>query len=232
MSLITNKPKAIIYCAENLISGKKYIGRTLRSLEVRRKEHFSKTIKCQHRFATALKCYPEDSWNFYILAEVEYEKADEYEFFFINDLDTCNPEKGYNTLNQPYLGEGETNINFNPEVYHLYHFEHKEVSGNRVELMSEYPELKYIRNLINRKRKQINGFVLLENKDDYEKITNRKTKIGRNCNPITLHHSSNGTHTLIPKDFVSKFGLVKEGISHLKSGRIKSHKGWRILEDN
>jgi hypothetical protein len=231
MSLITNKPKATIYCAENLISGKKYIGRTLRSLEVRRKEHFSKTIKCKHRFATALKCYPEDSWNFYILAEVEYEKADEYEFFFINDLDTCNPEKGYNTLNQPYLGEGETHINFNPEVYHLYHFEHKEVSGNRVELISKYPELKEISKLINGTKKQINGFVLLENKKNYEKITENRAKIGRTVRYVTLTHQEHGTHNLRGRDFINQFNLTNHGIAHLKSGRYKTYRGWMLLKE-
>lgn len=221
--------KAIIYCAENLISGKKYIGRTLRTLSIRKKEHFSKTIKYTHRFATALKCYPKESWNFYVLKEVEYEQADYYEKFFIADLDTCNPEKGYNTLSEPYFGEGETHIHFNPEVYHLYHFEYGEISGNKVQLVSQYPELVHISKLINGTRKQIKGFVLLENKDNYEEITKGKTKIGRLCKYVTLRHDNYGTHTLRQRDFINQFGLTTYGIAHLKSGKVKSYRGWKLI---
>ena len=231
MSLITNELKAIIYCAENLISGKKYIGRTLRTLLIRKKEHFTKTIKYKHRFATALKCYPENSWNFYVLKEVSYEQADECELFFINDLDTCNPEKGYNTLNQTYLGEGETHLNFNPEVYHLYHFEYGEISGNKIQLVAKYPELIWVSKLINGTRKQINGFVMLENKGNYEKITEGKTKIGRTVKYVTLHHTTHGIHTLRGRDFISQFGLTTYGVAHLKSGKIKSYHGWKLIEE-
>jgi hypothetical protein len=231
MSLITNEPKAIIYCAENSISGKKYIGRTLRTLEVRKKEHFTKTIKYKHRFATALKAYPKESWNFYVLKEVDYEKADYYEQFFIVDLDTCNPEKGYNTLKEPYLGKGEANISFNPQVYHLFHFEHGEVSGNKIELMSQYPELVNISKLINGTRKQINGFVLFENKENYEEITKGKTKIGRLCKYITLYHDDYGTHSLRQRDFINQFSLTTYGIAHLKSGKVKSYRGWKLVKE-
>lgn len=231
MSLTTTKFKAIIYCAENLISGKKYIGRTLRTLEIRKKEHFSKTIKYTHRFATALKCYPKDSWNFYVLKEVDYEQADYFEEFFIADLDTCNPKKGYNTLSEPYFGEGKNNLNFNPEVYHLYHFEYGEIAGNKIQLMSRYPELVHISKLINGTRKQINGFVLLENKENYEKITKEKTKIGRLCKYVTLCHNIYGIHTLRQRDFINQFGLTTYGIAHLKSGKVKSYRGWKLVEE-
>jgi len=231
MSLITNKPKAIIYCAENNISGKKYIGRTFRSLEIRKKEHFSKTVKYSHRFATALKAYPKDSWNFYILKEVEYDQADYYEEFFINDLDTCNSEKGYNTLKEPYLGKGKSNINYNPKIYFLYHFEYGEVSGTKLELTSKYPELISVSQLVSGHKKQINGFVLLSNKDKYEEITQGKTKIGRLCKYITLSHAVYGTHTLRQKDFQQQFNLTSCGIAALKSGKQKTYHGWTLIKE-
>jgi hypothetical protein len=228
MSLIT-KPKAIIYCAENTISGKKYIGRTIRTLEIRKKEHFTKTVKRTHRFATALKCYPLESWKWYILIEVDIEKADEYELFFINDLGTY--ENGYNTLNTTYLGEGEFNLSYNPTIYHLYHFEYGEVSGTKTEFISKYPELLSISQLIKGTKKQVNGWVLLENKQDYEKITEGRTKIGRYCKYITMTHPDYGTFTLRQQEFINQFGLKAYEIAKLKSGRQKSCKNWKLVEE-
>ena len=230
MSLITNKPKAIIYCAENLISGKKYIGRTLRSLEVRKREHFIKTVKRNHRFANALKCYPNESWLWTVLIEVEYEKADDYEKFYIEDLDTCNPTKGYNTLKEAYLGKGKFNINYNSQIYYLYHFEHGEVSGTKLELTLKYPELVNICKLVSGITRQVNGFVLLTNKNSYEEITEGRTKIGRLCKYVTLSHDIYGTHTLRQRDFIRLFDLKSWGIAALKSGKQKTCHGWKLVK--
>jgi len=227
----TGKPLATIYCAENSISGKKYIGRTTRTLEIRKNEHFTTTIKKTHKFANALKCYPKESWNFYVLKEVEYEDADHCEFFFIEDLDTCNPDKGYNTLSEPWQGKGKLVINCNPEICYLYHVKYGEVAGTRSDLVKQYPELlNNLCKLLNRITWSLKGWVLVENKNNYEKITKGINKDGKICKPITLFHSSHGRYTLSYQEFFNQFGLNSSSICHLASGRRKSHKGWSLYK--
>lgn len=98
-----------IYQAENLDNGKKYIGLTTRSLNIRRKEHLDNALirKIQQPLALALRerrgenfqwsvlwvCnYPENSVS---LRENEFllRKAETY---YILNLETLNPLKGYN----------------------------------------------------------------------------------------------------------------------------------------
>lgn len=226
MSLIT-KPKAIIYCAENTISGKKYVGRTLRTLEIRKADHFTKTVRSKHRFATALRCYPRESWKFYTLAEVDYDKADEYEQFFIADLDTCNPLKGYNTLPGGSL-TGEGSPTYNPEICSVYHPSYGLISGTRSELMKMYPELEKIRILISNYKKSLKGWVLAENKDNYELFISSKKPRGE---LVTLAHPELGTYTLFQKEFVTRFGLRYQGLASLIKGEQKSHKNWKLIKE-
>lgn len=223
----TKKQLVIIYCAENLISGKKYVGMTTRPLKVRIADHYYKTAKhYKHKFANALNYYSKESWSWYVLAEVEYEKADEYERFFIADLDTFN--NGYNSTAGGSL-DGEISPTYNPEICSVYKPEFGVVSGTRSELAKLYPELVMIRRLINRKQKQINGWILAEHKDSYEVISSGK-KTPKTI-PITLTHEEYGIHTLFPRDFVEKFGLKFPEISKLLKGQRKTHGGWKLTEE-
>jgi len=221
MSLITNKSKAIIYCAENLISGKKYIGKTSRSLENRMKDHFRHTIKYTHHFANALKYYPRDSWEWTILAEVDCDKVDEYERFFIADLDTCNIDKGYNTSKGGGI-EGVNNLAYNPEIITLYNLKYGEVKGTRLQLKMLYPELDRIRDLISGKRKHLNGWVLGKNRDNLIN-RNKRGKL------VTLTHEKYGTFTLLQQEFVTRFNLTRVGVSILVAGKQKTHRGWKLI---
>jgi len=218
----TEKPLATIYCAENSISGKKYVGLTIRTLAIRKKDHFKNTIKHSHHFANALKCYPPESWQWYILAKVEYEKAYEYEKFFIKDLDTCNPAKGYNTTKGGGI-DGESNPTYNPEIVSLYNPKYGVVTGTRLELRIKYPELDRISNLVSKRRNRVGGWVLTENKCTNVLNTN---KIGIT---VTLTHREHGTHTLLQCEFVSRFNLANPRVSNLVAGKLKSHKGWSLI---
>ena len=50
-----------IYCAENLISGKKYIGQSSRPIKWRKTQHYSSAKKANHKFAEALNYYPRET---------------------------------------------------------------------------------------------------------------------------------------------------------------------------
>lgn len=221
-------PTAIIYCAENILSGKKYVGRTIRSLDIRKEEHFRKTVKQNHKFAKALRCYSSEFWEWYVLKEVEYNQVDFYEKYFIADLDTCNPLKGYNTLADNSF-EGEANPSYNPEIVSLYHPSYGTVSGTRADLASLYPDLADVRWLLSKRNKCLKGWILAENKDEYIKVTTK-----RNCKPrkiVTLAHETHGTFTMFQKEFVDTFGLKHNEIAHLASGRRKSAKGWILVKE-
>lgn len=59
----------IIYCAENNINGKSYIGQTIRTLEQRKNSHMK--CKSNYYFHNALHKY--DDWNWFVLQEYECE---------------------------------------------------------------------------------------------------------------------------------------------------------------
>jgi len=218
----TRKPLATIYCAENSISGKKYIGFTTRTLAIRKKDHFKNTVKYSHHFANALKFYPPESWQWYILAKVEHEKVYEYERFFIADLDTCNTAKGYNTAKGGGI-DGENNLTYNPEIVNLYNPKYGVVTGTRLELRIKYPELDRVCDLVSKKRNRVGDWVLAENK------CSNVLNINNRGNSVTLTHKEHGTHTLLQCEFVTKFNLAAAGVSTLVIGKQKSHKGWSLI---
>jgi group I intron endonuclease len=91
----------VVYIAENLENGKKYIGYTTRSLEIRIKEHISssKNEKSKHYFylfKQAIRKYGAECFKWDILAScTTKEECCELEKFYIKKLDTITP-RGYN----------------------------------------------------------------------------------------------------------------------------------------
>lgn len=215
-------PTAIIYCAENLISGKKYVGVTHRTLEIRKAEHYCTTrTRYNHKFANALNYYPPESWSWYVMAKVDSEKAEEYEMFFIADLDTY--KNGYNSSSGGYI----VVPNYNPEICRVYHPEFGVVSGTRYELSIKYPILKSLRHLISGSKDYLGEWVLAENINKYDELLSRRTNKG---NTATLTHDKYGTHTLLQSEFVTNFNLTKSGLSRLIRGKSLTHKGWRLVD--
>lgn len=157
----------IIYRAYNKISKKSYVGQTIQPLSLRVRDHLRLSKKYNHKFANALKYYPPESWTWETLDEVEISKLDEYERYYIEKFTSF--EEGYNcSRGGQLLGEG--NPNYSETVYELYHEKFGVISGVRHELMKIEPWLERISNLVTKRRKHIKGWVLLENKDSYDKI--------------------------------------------------------------
>lgn len=86
----------IIYYAENISNGKRYIGQTVKSLAKRKSKHlaaaFIHGVDC--KFYQALKKYGEDFFSWGILEEISIEKLDEREAFWIRRYRTLF--EGYN----------------------------------------------------------------------------------------------------------------------------------------
>jgi group I intron endonuclease len=79
----------IIYCAENLQNGKKYIGQTVVSLKLRKQKHLDNAFKYNlpNRFYEALRKYGESNFKWKILeSEIPAKELDDKEIFYVNQF--------------------------------------------------------------------------------------------------------------------------------------------------
>jgi group I intron endonuclease len=87
-----------IYCIENLIDGKKYIGQSV-NLYKRINEHLRVLRKNQSQceiLQHAWNKYGEENFKFWIVEECFIDKLDEREIFWIKELHSQRDEWGYN----------------------------------------------------------------------------------------------------------------------------------------
>lgn len=211
----------IIYRAFNKVSEKSYIGQTTRTLEIRKQQHLYTTIKADYKFGRALQKYKPEDWEWIILAEVLVEELDEYERFFINDLNTF--KQGYNTLDGgSWKGDGCPH-RCNPVIYELWHPEYGEVKGTQPELFEKFG-INNIYSLLLGKKDRVGKFVLLKNKNNYNKIFN-------------IHEFYHPDFGIIEGNF-SEIGHKYKHIFgkdiHLRdlvSGKVKTIHGWVLAEN-
>jgi group I intron endonuclease len=87
-----------IYCIENLLNNKKYIGKA-KDINSRREYHFSRLKNNKHDNEYLQKSwnkYGKDNFNFNILEECCIEDLNEKEIYWILKLNTTNDKFGYN----------------------------------------------------------------------------------------------------------------------------------------
>lgn len=93
-------------CHTNKTNGKKYVGQTCRSLEIRSGTKGQGYKRCSH-FWNAICKYGWDNFEHEILFEnLTHEKANKFEKLLIQILRTQNPEYGYNIQNGGVEGNG------------------------------------------------------------------------------------------------------------------------------
>lgn len=103
----------IIYCAANIKNGKKYVGKTVQSLEDRWESHvrLANTGRKIY-FLNAIRKYGKDSFKLSILETVDSdEDLNQAERKWIAELKTTDPSIGYNST---YGGEGFSTGELNP----------------------------------------------------------------------------------------------------------------------
>ena len=87
----------IVYCAQNIVNDKFYIGQTVQTLEKRRKNHESTVLNKKHYFHNALQKYGFNKFNWSILYYAQdKESLNAAEIYWIKNLNSRNKEKGYN----------------------------------------------------------------------------------------------------------------------------------------
>ena len=160
------------------------------------------------------------------MAVVECSRANEYEAFYIKDLNTF--ENGYNTKKVSSFENKINSTKYSSNICSVYKPEIGTLIGTKSELASQYPELEEVRKLLNYSRHHINGWVLNEHKDKYEEVVSKRNRFGKT---ITLTHKEHGTYTLRLCEFVIRFGLDYSCLSRLIKKTQKTHKNWQLLKN-
>lgn len=102
----------IIYCATNTINGKKYVGKTVQTLEDRWGSHIRLANTGRKiYFLNAIRKYGSESFVLSVLETTEDEFLNEAERRWIRELNTTNHTVGYNSTEG---GEGFSTGDLNP----------------------------------------------------------------------------------------------------------------------
>lgn len=110
-----------IYKITNLINGKIYVGKTIKSIQERFKEHIKKASQHPNRYLyDAMNHYGCENFFIESIEECEDTFLDEREIFWIKKLNATNPQIGYNLTNG---GEGGNTWLLNP---------HKNKTGEKI----------------------------------------------------------------------------------------------------
>lgn len=113
----------IIYKHTNKINGKSYIGQTVQTMEQRLKQHLKN--KKNHNFINAINKYGIDEFHSEIIEEVDENKLDEKEIYWIAYCNTYN--NGYNMTEG---GDGFTSTQRKKYISENY--------GKHIENMKKY----------------------------------------------------------------------------------------------
>lgn len=94
----TNNKICGIYCIENLVNYKKYIGQSI-DIKYRWRRHRYELNHNEHvniHLQNAWNQYGQDSFKFYILQECDEQYMDDVEIYYINLFNTTDQDYGYN----------------------------------------------------------------------------------------------------------------------------------------
>ena len=209
----------IIYQAYNTVTGKSYVGQTVKDLATRRSRHYSAAKTKKYKFAQALKKYAEKYWIWKVLIKVPINYLDEYEIFFISELNCCRD--GYNSHPGGYMYEKNTGV-----IFDFYHPSYGIVSCTRKELQEKYllneRSLSAVYRLIKFPDACCNGWILAKNKDRYSEIVTKKYQV------VALVHKEYGIQTLTRQEFMNTYGLDNDKISKILNQKRKSSLEWGL----
>lgn len=224
----------VVYIAENLQNGKKYIGYTTRNLETRIKEHISssKNEKSKHYFylfKQAIRKYGADCFKWDILANCKTkEECCELEKLYIKKLDTISP-KGYNLTEGGNGGiqsqETKEKISNSLQEYWLEHKEQHHWSTANTQMRVEWA----IKGWETKKENGYKGsFVGLAHSED----SRARMSITKNAKGRLMWKNINTSEIVeLSLTKMAEYTKLSVGVfNHLKNGKQKQTKcGWTYL---
>lgn len=198
-----------IYCIENLINGKKYIGQSV-DIAARWRTHKSELKRNIHGNDYLQKTwnkYGEDNFKFYILEECKIDIIDDRERYYIILYNTTSRDCGYNLESG-----GHINKTLSSSTRRKISENHADVSGENNPMygvkMSEESVNKTLSHP-NYKNRKFRG-------ED-----NHRASISE-CDAREIKEYFSDGHTLYRgelKDVAQKYNTTAQTISHIKHGR-------------
>lgn len=181
-----------IYCIENIINGKKYIGLSI-DIYGRWIDHKNKLLNNNHRnpkLQNSFNKHGIENFKFYILEKCSTEIISDREIYYINKFDTFKSENGYNLTSG-----GEVSFKMDESIYLNKALEYTEriiqfdinmeplcchININRANILytNEIESLSGINQCISGKIKTIYGYIWMtqsqceENKIDIKRVLN------------------------------------------------------------
>lgn len=223
---------SIIYKATNLINGKVYIGKTIKSLERRRNEHVSGTSDSTKTFngiKGAIAKYGKENFSWEVLEICSQEESSEREMYYIQLYKSNVNGFGYNLTNGgDGASFGDLNPSKRPDVKEKLRiantgFKHSEETLLKMSAISK----EYYKD----------GMPEWQKKKISESLIGRSVSKGAD-NPLSksciLVDPFGTVHEVCGiREFADENGLDNSNISKLIYGKLKTHKGWRLyVEDD
>lgn len=222
----------LIYLAYNKITNKSYIGQTTKTLEYRKNQHLTRTIKTTTKFGRALQLYSYDKWDWIVIKDnIPKDKLDYEEMFYIKALSTFS--KGYNSTGGGQFGY-KILANNKDNIYCFYHNNYGNIEATIPELSSSFKIREdLIFNLVLGKRDCVNGWILEENISVYNKIKKEQkqkdfiTKF-KSLELVVKHKEKGIIHTNV-YDFLTYTNLHLGKILKLQKGKIKKLGEYKLV---
>lgn len=224
-----NNEYGIIYKVTNLINGKCYIGKTVKTLERRKTEHCSKNNQIKNSYLrNAIKKYGKEHFSWEVIEKCLKEDLNWREKYYIQEYKSLVTENGYNlTTGGDGASYGELNVSKREDVKEKLRvkntgFKH---SLETIEKMRKNSLEYYKDGMSDEQKLKISiasmGHYAKKGKDSA--LSKEYTFIS----PENIEYIIKGV-----REFAREHNLDHSSLVKLSKGKLKTHKGWRFKNND
>jgi group I intron endonuclease len=220
------KQTGIIYCAHCILTGKKYIGKTIQEIEKRIKQHYKDSNRLKYLFYRAIKKYGQDCFIWGIIEECDVYLLNVREEYWISFYKTNDKNYGYNMSSGGEFGIPREILVKQGKINGKY------ARDNKIGVFSLSEDEKIqIGKIGGTKAKEMGVGIHVH-------TTEQKSKYGRIGGLVRAEQTARYFEILSPSrklytgknmtDFCRKNNLTPSAICMVLNGKVKHHKGWTI----